>query len=341
MFRSVERPELPRERPGSQSSGEYESSEEEKPYNMKPSYSDPLLDILSLRLFCQTDAESGRTSIRLCGNELSQPRRGCYFDREAAALAGQLASRHDITDVDFSYNRISDGGRHLAWLLSQPQCALQELDLGQTGQTVASLTALLTALRTNSSLLQLRLSVRKFGLTDDQMRLVCDGLAGNGALTHLDLTANRLHRDAARHLVSALAENSSLRVLRLCHNHVQTEGAIWLAQGLAEHGAREEVHVRSNDIGSDGLLALLNELKYARVRLLHFWGNPWCLRVPAEVDVLWKTGVVDETRVDVRPYVVDYVPHLAELRQTERQRYYNVTKYADRTNDKVRIGFPV
>ena len=157
----------------------------------------------------------------------------------------------------------------------------------------------------------------------------------------MDLTANHLHRDGARHLVAALAENHTLRVLRLCHNRVQTEGALRLAQGLADHGARDELHIKANDVKSEGLLALLNELKYDRLKRLHLWGNPWCARVPAEVDVLWKTGVVDPSRVDVQPYVVDYVPHLAELSQTDRMEYYNVTKYGNRSNDNVRIGHDV
>ena len=421
MFRVVERP-----RSGWKPAAT-EEPDEEKPFLSDKPRSDPTLDLLSLRQFCRTDP-SGEVSLRLCGNELSQPRRGIYGDIPVAELAQKLIARRDIIDIDLSYNRVGDsgalalaqslrdgwrvrrlnlmnneltergaqhlsavlaasktwltalrlngnelgveGGRHVAWLLGQPNCILQELDLAQTGQTVGSLTALLTSLRSNTSLRDLvldrplladgcdeaavqlgialrvnttlrRLSVRKFGLTDDQMRFLCDGLAGNACLTELDLSANHLHRDAVKHLVAALAENETIRVLRLCHNRIQTEGALWLAQGLTDHGARDEVHIRANDVKSEGLLALLNELKYDRLRRLHFWGNPWCARVSAEVDVMWKTGVVDPSRVDVRPYVVDYMPHLAELSQQDRQEYYNVTKYGDRSNDKVRIGLAV
>ncbi|KAF0297337.1 Leucine-rich repeat-containing protein 34 [Amphibalanus amphitrite] len=297
-------------------------------------------------------------------NELTE--RGAQHLSAAMAAPGA-----GLTALRLNGNELgAEGGRHIAWLIGQPHCVLTELDLGQTGQTTGSLNSILTALRNNTSLRDLvldrpllpdgcdeaaaqlsvvlrvnstlrRLSVQKFSLTDDQMRLLCDGLAGNSSLTELDLTANRLHRDAVRHLVAALAENGALRVIRLCHNRIQTEGALWLARGLTEHGARDELHIRANDVGSDGLLALLTELKYDRLKRLHFWGNPWCARVPAEVDVLWKTGVVDPSRVDVRPYVVDYMPHLAELSQTDRLEYYNVTRYGDRTNDKVRIGYAV
>ena len=169
---------------------------------------------------------------------------------------------------------------------------MRTLDFSSFHFDEESLNALATLMKRSNTITEYNLVDNEIG--DDDVALICDGLAENVVVEKLDFCANEFGVEGARSLarllkatknktlaslnlglnplenegvvalVDGLKSNKSLRTLDLTFCGISDDGAIALAS-LLEHGSHlVELDLNDNEIGEAGLMALANAVKHNR-----------------------------------------------------------------------------
>ncbi|XP_048051933.1 NACHT, LRR and PYD domains-containing protein 12-like isoform X5 [Megalobrama amblycephala] len=192
-----------------------------------------------------------------------------------ASLTSALRSNSHLRELDLSMNKI--GGRGLTRLsdgLKDPHCKLEKLKLIQCNITDKGCAALASALRSNSHLRELDLTVNKIG--DEGLMLLSDGLMDpNCKLEKLMLSQCNITAEGCAALVSALRSNSHLRELDLSMNKIGDEGLMLLSDGLKDlHCKLEKLELGCCEITAEGCAALASALRSnSHLRELYLTGN--------------------------------------------------------------------
>ncbi|XP_067259746.1 NACHT, LRR and PYD domains-containing protein 12-like isoform X2 [Chanodichthys erythropterus] len=183
-------------------------------------------------------------------------------DEGCAALTSALRSNSHLRELDLTDNKI--GNECLTLLsagLKDPHCKLEILRLYSCDITDEGCAALASALRSNSHLRELDLTLNSIG--NGGLMLLSDGLKdSNCKLEKLMLRDCEVTDEGCVALTSALRSNSHLREMDLSQNKIGDKGLTLLSDGLKDpHCKLEKLTLRSCDITAECCAALTSVLR--------------------------------------------------------------------------------
>ncbi|XP_022804757.1 NLR family CARD domain-containing protein 3-like [Stylophora pistillata] len=177
----------------------------------------------------------------------------------ALLLTNVLMSNTSVTELNFSYNEISDDGAAALSECLKENTFLTKLDLSRNNIGHAGAAALAECLKKNTSLTKLNLSRNNIGETGAAALAEC--LKENTSLTNLNLGTSNIGDGGAAALADCFKENASLTELSLYYNNIGEAGAAALAESLKENTSLMALNLSSNEIGDAGAAALTKCLK--------------------------------------------------------------------------------
>ncbi|XP_011551493.3 leucine-rich repeat-containing protein 34 [Plutella xylostella] len=256
--------------------------------------------------------------------------------------------------VNLKYLRVNGnpigtkGGEYFADFLRINK-TLEYADVGQSGQTLASVAAIASALHidhganttlkvfdlsrvdplfnrynleskwlayhmelllvNNSSIVELHL--QKNELIGHDMEFLVRGLRQNSTLLYLDLGYNRIGEYGAEQLGSYLAEKPELLLLNLAGNGIKDTGARALSFGLPFSKVRA-LDISANKITDTGLMDLLYTIKKPYyMRFLNIWGNKFGAETCGLIQRMLDSCALFQHTLDVKIYEVDGILYAA------------------------------
>ncbi|XP_051839107.1 leucine-rich repeat-containing protein 34 isoform X2 [Antechinus flavipes] len=269
-------------------------------------------------------------------------------------------------------NKIGNkGGMFFATML-QINSSLEKLDLGDCDLEIQSLIALATVLtknksmkginlnrpllktegeestvhisnmlRINSSLIEIHLC--KHDMKNFGMEQLCKALLLNTTLRYLDVSCNRITRDAMKYLGELLKRNNVLEVIDLSSNRIEDEGSLYLTEALAFYNTSlKALSIVSNNISGEGLIAFSDALKTnTTLSNLYIWGNKFDSQTCEAFSNLIKSGRLKLENIDVEPYIVDNLIYFAELSHGIKKHYYWTPSYGEIEGASTNAGFAI
>ncbi|XDV15849.1 hypothetical protein PO909_015820 [Leuciscus waleckii] len=183
-------------------------------------------------------------------------------DEGCAALTSALRSNSHLRELDLTLNIIGDKGLTLlSDELKDPHCQLEKLELGDCKITDEGCAALTSALRSNSHLRELDLTLNIIG--DKGLKLLSDELKDpHCKLEKLKLWGCEITDEGCAALTSALRSNSHLRELDLTWNIIGDKGLTLLSDELKDpHCKLEKLGLLGCKITAKGCAALTSALR--------------------------------------------------------------------------------
>ncbi|XP_078276217.1 uncharacterized protein LOC144605049 [Rhinoraja longicauda] len=174
-------------------------------------------------------------------------------DSGAKDLASALSTNPSLMQLDLSLNKLGDSGVKLvSAALRNPDCKIQRLDwLLTVGLTDSGAEDLVSALSTNTSLMELELSVNKLG--DSGVKLVFAALRNPDCkIQRLGLNGVGLTDSGAEDIVSALSTNTSLTELHLGYNALTDRTVPALRRLKLTLPRLERIWLQKNEFSADG-----------------------------------------------------------------------------------------
>ncbi|KAK1946871.1 Leucine-rich repeat-containing protein 74B [Phytophthora citrophthora] len=167
-------------------------------------------------------------------------------DEAFAPVAVAIESHPSLKRVNLSHNSIGErGGILLGTMLTSPSCVVRVLDVSWNSIRRTGAVALGLAMRTNTSLKNLQMSMNRCG--DGGGEQLAAALACNTTLAQLDLSHNALTGVSAVAFGFFLRQNQSLRTLDMKDNSLGEVGARALLRAIAL-GSRCEISLSVHDL---------------------------------------------------------------------------------------------
>ncbi|XP_072893822.1 ribonuclease inhibitor-like [Hemitrygon akajei] len=242
-------------------------------------------------------------------------------DSGAEDLASALSTNPSLTELNLSDNKLGDSGVKLvSAALRIPECTIQTLGLERVGLTDSGAKDLASALSTNTSLTELKLSANKLGdlgvklmsaalrnleckiqklelervgLTDSGAEDLASALSTNPSLTELNLGANKLG-DSGVKLVSSVLINPECKIqtLRLWDVGLTDSGVEDLVSNVSKKTLPTELDLGSNSLTDRSVPALRRLiLTLPSLERIGLGGNQFS-------EIGWKELVSVQTRTD-------------------------------------------
>ncbi len=232
------------------------------------------LDCLSVGYFlscvCQTTEGAFQVSLR-----------GCTLNDYSVGFLVKELSKSDFTSLraegtaahdalcgrlvlDLSDNDIEGGGfRCLSELISHSNVVSKlVLSHNKIQKDADGLAHLLQGLRTNTSIVKVRLEECFMRVTEDNGPLLVDMLRENTTLKILDFSYNPdLLTSGLGYIIKGLCCNVGILRLSLSHCNITGKEAKSLAKVLTENGTVESLDLSYNKLGNDGIFYISSSLK--------------------------------------------------------------------------------
>uniref|UniRef100_A0A8C6V5I7 T-complex-associated-testis-expressed 1 n=1 Tax=Neogobius melanostomus TaxID=47308 RepID=A0A8C6V5I7_9GOBI len=180
-------------------------------------------------------------------------------DGQCRLLVKNLLDHPSLTELDFSFNVISDrGARAISKLLSRSKLQILNLYGNNIGDHGAK--AIAHALSTNSTLEHLSLGGNCVG--DEGGQYLANALLKNTCLKTLDLRGNDVAEQTARAVSNLLIHNSTLTHIRLVNTKLGVEGGKALREAMSQNTSVTELDVTLTGMEEKDV-DLINEMLWA------------------------------------------------------------------------------
>lgn len=161
-----------------------------------------------------------------------------------------------FTEVSLSDCMLSEEGAKVLLTGLFGNTTVKVLDLKGNNLRSTGAEVLGKLLARNKTLRRLVLEWNALGVWDEAFSLLCEGLASNSVLTHLDLRNNQINHHGASELALGLKRNGTLELLDLRWNNIGLLGGRSLLEALQKNKSIVQLEMAGNNIPSDVLKAL-------------------------------------------------------------------------------------
>lgn len=168
-------------------------------------------------------------------------------DNYAMAHGNALLQLKGITKLDLSDNRLTSSG--VISLLKSLTSQIYQLDLTNNmigTEAVKKLAEILDDPNYNIS----HLYLKKTGITDKDVVLICNAIKYNATLEYLDLGYNEISDRGAICFGNLLSQNQSLKGISLAWNQIRGDGAKAVAEGIRDNNTLEVADLSWNCFAS-------------------------------------------------------------------------------------------
>ncbi|CAL8110532.1 unnamed protein product [Orchesella dallaii] len=148
------------------------------------------------------------------------------------------------------------------------------------------------------------LHIRKWGLGEDGMVNLMDGIMNNMFIVTLDLGCNGIGAEGMRPLSEYLRKNHNLKHLLLNHNRLRNPGIHQLT-GSIRDSSLVSINVAFNDITDVGLDPFLEEVRKSKIRSLYILGNCFSQSSWILLNDLFESNTLYKPECDVELQEVD------------------------------------
>jgi len=178
------------------------------------------------------------------------------YPTQSIRIIQLLLADTTLTSLDLELNDLNDLGALAEALRTNTTLISLKLRVNNLGPE--DVKALKEALRTNKTLSSLKLNYNNLG--PDGAKALAEALCTNTTLTSLDLSNNNIRPDGAKALAEALCTNTTLTSLDLSCSTLDSEGAKALAETLCTNTTLTSLVLRVSYLGSEGAQALAEAL---------------------------------------------------------------------------------
>eukprot|EP00697_Spironema_sp_BW2_P008275 gnl/Spiro4/22821_TR11249_c0_g1_i2.p1 gnl/Spiro4/22821_TR11249_c0_g1~~gnl/Spiro4/22821_TR11249_c0_g1_i2.p1 ORF type:complete len:662 (-),score=237.40 gnl/Spiro4/22821_TR11249_c0_g1_i2:191-2092(-) len=165
----------------------------------------------------------------------------------------QLHAAEDPGALSFNDSFIGDEGVAMVAQTIKRTPNVRSLDLRGSNIRGDGAEALADAIRTSTTLKSINLEWNAIGLGEKGFKALCDGLALNNSVTHVDLRNNHISAEGARSFAALLRRNVVLQSADLRWNNLGLKGGRAILEALKFNNTLTELFLDGNKIGDDVL----------------------------------------------------------------------------------------
>ncbi|XP_066024645.1 NLR family CARD domain-containing protein 3-like isoform X1 [Pocillopora verrucosa] len=174
-------------------------------------------------------------------------------------LSESFGTGLNLTNLNLSYNRISDAGAACIAEAIKVNKTLTNLDLSWNDISAAGATCIAEAIKVNKTLTNLNLSKNDF--SDAGATCIAEAIKVNKTLTNLNLCYNDISAAGATCIAEAIKVNKTLTNLNLSYNRISAAGATCIAEAIKVNKTLTNLDLSWNDISAAGATCIAEAIK--------------------------------------------------------------------------------
>ena len=174
-------------------------------------------------------------------------------------LSESFGTDLNLTNLDLSYNGISDAGATCIAEAIKVNKTLTNLDLQGDGISAAGATCIAEAIKVNKTLTNLNLSVN--GISAAGATCIAEAIKVNKTLTNLNLSGNGISDAGATCIAEAIKVNKTLTNLNLSGNGISDAGATCIAEAIEVNKTLTNLDLRGDGISAAGATCIAEAIK--------------------------------------------------------------------------------
>ena len=174
-------------------------------------------------------------------------------------LSKSFGTGLNLTNLDLSFNGISDAGATCIAEAIKVNKTLTNLDLSSNDISAAGATCIAEAIIGNKTLTNLDLSwnyISAAGVT-----CIAEAIKVNKTLTNLNLSGNGIGDAGATSIAEAIKVNKTLTNLQLFYIHISDAGATCIAEAIKVNKTLTNLNLSGNGIGDAGATSIAEAIK--------------------------------------------------------------------------------
>ncbi|XP_066025298.1 protein NLRC3-like [Pocillopora verrucosa] len=174
-------------------------------------------------------------------------------------LSKSFGTGLNLTNLDFSWNGISDAGATCIAEAIKVNKTLTNLDLYYNGISDAGATCIAEAIKANKTLTDLNLCEN--GISDAGATCIAEAIKVNKTLTNLNLSWNGISGAGATCIAEAIKVNKTLTNLDLYYNGISDAGATCIAEAIKVNKTLTDLNLSWNGISGAGATCIAEAIK--------------------------------------------------------------------------------
>ncbi|CAH3167459.1 unnamed protein product [Pocillopora meandrina] len=193
-------------------------------------------------------------------------------DAGATCIAEAIKVNKTLTNLDLRGNGISDAGATCIAEAIKVNKTLTNLDLSGNGISAAGATCIAEAIKVNKTLTNLYLPVNV--ISDAGATCIAEAIKVNKMLTNLELSENGISAAGATCIAEVIKVNKTLTNLYLCGNGISAAGATCIAEVIKVNKTLTNLNLSENGISAAGATCIAEAIKvYKTLTNLYLCGN--------------------------------------------------------------------
>eukprot|EP00929_Paragymnodinium_shiwhaense_P045436 TRINITY_DN23214_c0_g1_i1.p1 TRINITY_DN23214_c0_g1~~TRINITY_DN23214_c0_g1_i1.p1 ORF type:complete len:422 (+),score=109.80 TRINITY_DN23214_c0_g1_i1:88-1353(+) len=173
--------------------------------------------------------------------------------QNTAALLNHLDTNRESSTLSLAYASISDEGVAEVSKFVRDNPFVKYLDLRGNNLQAKGAMALANGVKLNRSLKSLNLKWNAIGRDPSGIQALCNALASNLNISHVDLRNNRVNNVGAKYIGQMLTANTTITHIDLSWNDLGVDGGIALLDGLKHNGNLIDCQLSGSKVGEETL----------------------------------------------------------------------------------------